>query len=203
MDEIKELQNKTKELRQMIFKAIYKAGGGHLPSSLSVVEILTVLYSKFLKVNPQLPHWPDRDRCILSKGHACVALYAILAQRGFFPKETLLSVCKKGSILGGHPDMLKIPGVDASTGSLGHGFPFGVGVAFSAKLNKKDYKVYAILGDGECQEGSVWETAIFAAQQQLDNFIAIVDYNQLQAVSRIQDLYPYPYPRVQQRRIPS
>ena len=188
MDETRELEAKSKELRKIIFKAIYHAGGGHLASSLSIADLLVVLYFKFLKVDPEKPGWDSRDRFILSKGHACAALYAILAQKGFFKRELLLSMCRKGSVLGGHPDMLKIPGVDASTGSLGHGFPYGVGIAFSGKLNERDYKVYSILGDGECQEGSIWEAAIFAAQHGLDNMIAIVDYNKLQAMDFIENI---------------
>jgi len=183
--EIKMLEEKALELRQIIFKGMYHAGGGHLPSSFSIAELLITLYYKFLNIDPDRPDWPDRDRFILSKGHACLALYSILALKGFIKKELLLSVCKQGCILGGHPDMLKIPGVDASTGSLGHGFPFGVGVAFSAKLNNKKFNVYSILGDGECQEGSIWEAAIFGAQHGLDNMTAIIDFNKLQAIDYI------------------
>lgn len=194
MREIEKLEEEAGELRKIIFKTIYHAGGGHLPSSFSITELLTVLYFKFLNIDPKKPDWENRDRFILSKGHACIALYSVLAKRGFFKKELLFSVCKKGSILGGHPDMLKTPGVDASTGSLGHGFPYGIGVAFSGKLNNKSFKVYSILGDGECQEGSIWEAAIFAAQKKLDNLIAIVDYNKLQAIDFIENvgsLFPF------------
>lgn len=194
MEEIKKLQEEARKLRKIIFKTIYHAGGGHLPSSFSITELLTALYFKFLNIDPKKPDWQDRDRFILSKGHACIALYSILAQKGFFEKELLFSVCKKGSILGGHPDMLKIPGVDASTGSLGHGFPYALGIALSGKLNNKNFKVYSILGDGECQEGSIWEASIFAAQKKLDNIIAIVDYNKLQAIDFVENvgsLFPF------------
>ncbi|MBF0409942.1 MAG: transketolase [Candidatus Riflebacteria bacterium] len=175
-------------LRQIMFKVMYNAGGGHLASSLSIAEILAVLYEKYINVNPSKPDWEERDRFILSKGHASIALYSILAQKGFLDKKLLLKTCQKGNSLGGHPDMLKLPGVDASTGSLGHGFPFGVGIAFGGKLSKKDFKVYILMGDGECQEGSIWEAAIFANQHKLDNIVAIVDYNKLQAIDFIDNV---------------
>lgn len=183
-----ELRAHADELRQLIFKTVYHADGGHIPSSFSIVELLTVLYRRILRIDPANPDWEDRDRFILSKGHACVALYAVLAQRGFFERSLLKTFCRKGSILGGHPDMLKVPGVDASTGSLGHGFPYAAGVAFSAKLHNRGIRVYSILGDGECQEGSIWEAALFAAQRQLDNLVAIVDYNKLQAIDFIDNI---------------
>lgn len=177
-----DLQKKANELRGIIFNSICKGGGGHIPGSLSIIEILAVLYYKVLNINPKNPKEPERDRFILSKGHAGVALYAILADRGFFSKEELSKFGQKGSILGGHPDMYKVPGVEASTGSLGHGFPFGAGMALAAKLDKKKYRVFVLLGDGECQEGSIWEAAMFAPQQKLDNLIAIIDYNRIQAM---------------------
>lgn len=188
MEEIKKIEERTLELRRMMFKAMFHAGGGHLPSALSIAEILAVLYFKLLKVDPKRPGWEDRDRFILSKGHACLGLYSVLAEKGFFKKELLTRLCKKGCILGGHPDMLKVPGVDASTGSLGHGLPYGMGVAFSGKLDNKKFKVYVIIGDGECQEGSIWESAIFAAQKKLDNLVAIVDHNRLQAIDFINNV---------------
>jgi len=135
-----------------------------------------------LKIDPSDPGEKDRDRFILSKGHACVALYNILAEKGFFPKAELNKFGKKNSILGGHPDMHKIPGVEASTGSLGHGLPFGMGMALAGRLNNKNYRVFVLLGDGECQEGSVWEAAMFAAQHKLDNLIAVIDHNKIQAM---------------------
>jgi len=179
------LKEKVEELRGLIFKTICNGGGGHIPASLCIVEILTVLYHNILNINPKEPDDPDRDRFILSKGHAGVALYAVLADKGFFDKKHLKTFGKKGTILGGHPDMHKVPGVEASTGSLGHGFPFAIGMALSAKLNKKDYRVFALLGDGECQEGSIWEAALFAPQYKLDNMVAIIDYNKLQALDRL------------------
>lgn len=177
-----DLAQRAHALRQLIFKTIYCAGGGHIPSGLSIAEILIVLYFRFLRVDPQCPHAQDRDRFILSKGHAGVALFSVLAMKGFFDRKLLGSSCHLGNPLGGHPDMVKVPGVDASTGSLGHGFPYGAGIAFAGKQHQKDYKVYCLLGDGECQEGSIWEAAIFSAQHQLDNLIAIIDYNKLQAI---------------------
>lgn len=183
-----DLQQKAKDLRKTIFKAIYLAGGGHLPASLSIVEILIVLYHKVLNIDPKDPNDSLRDRFILSKGHSGVALYAVLADKGFFDKSHLDSFGKKGTILGGHPDMHKVPGVEASTGALGHGFPFGVGMALAGKKDNKDYRVFTLLGDGECQEGTIWETALFAAAQKLDNLIAIIDYNKLQALDWLDNI---------------
>ncbi len=179
------LQEKTKELRRTIFKTIYRGGGGHIPGSLSIVEILVVLYHRVLRIDPDNPKAPLRDRFILSKGHAGVALYAILADKGFFDRKHLDTFGRRGSILGGHPDMHKVPGVEASTGALGHGFPFGVGMALAGKLDKKDYRVFILLGDGECQEGSVWEAALFAPQHKLDNLVVIIDYNKYQALDKL------------------
>lgn len=180
-----DLQKKSNELRKVVFECICRGGGGHIAGSLSIAEILTVLYYKALNIDPKNPKDPERDRFILSKGHAAVALYAILADRGFFPRSELNKYGKKGSMLGGHPDMHKVPGVEASTGSLGHGFPFGVGMALASKLDKKNYRVFILLGDGECQEGSIWEAAMFAPQHKLDNVIAIIDYNKIQAMDRL------------------
>lgn len=176
------LQKIAKDIRKNIFKTICDGGGGHIPASLSIVEILVFLYHNILNIDPVNPEKEDRDRFILSKGHACVALYNILAEKGFFPKSELNKFGKKNSILGGHPDMHKIPGVEASTGSLGHGLPFGMGMALAGKLNKKDYRIFVLLGDGECQEGSIWEAAMFAPQNKLDNLVSIIDYNKIQAM---------------------
>ena len=180
-----DLGKKAKELRKAVFKSICLAGGGHIAGSMSPIEILEVLYNGILRIDPQNPKAPDRDRFILSKGHAGVSLYAILAEMGFFQKEELLKFGTRGSILGGHPDMLKVPGVEASTGSLGHGFCFGAGIALAGKFDKKDYRVFVLLGDGECQEGSIWETAMFAPQHKLDNLIAIIDYNKIKAIDSL------------------
>ncbi len=183
-----DLQKKTKELRKTIFRTICNGGGGHIPASLSIVEILTVLYYNILNVNPKKPKENGRDRFILSKGHACVALYAILADKDFFDKKHLDTFGRQDTILGGHPDMYKIPGVEATTGALGHGFPFGMGMALAAKLDKKDYRVFVLLGDGECQEGSIWEAALFAPQRKLDNIIVILDYNKYQALDSLDSI---------------
>lgn len=185
---MKDLEKKVKNLRSVIFKTIYSGGGGHIPASLSAVEILAVLYYVVMNINPRNPNDDQRDRFILSKGHGCVALYAILADRGFFDKRLLDTFGKKGTILGGHPDMHKIPGVEASTGSLGHGFPFGVGMALAGKFDKKKYRVFVLLGDGECQEGTIWEAALFASQHKLDNLVAIIDYNKHQALDRLDNI---------------
>lgn len=179
----------SKEIRRKIFKMIYKAGGGHVAPSLSIVDILTALYfGGVMKYNPKDPKMPHRDRFVLSKGHASAALFTVLAKAGYFEEDILNTYCKMGSILGGHPDMNKVPGVEASTGALGHGFPYALGIAMAGKLDKKGYRVYALLGDGECQEGSIWEAALFAAQQKLGNLTAIVDYNKLQAMDRLENI---------------
>lgn len=183
-----DLTKKAGEIRKSVLKTICQGGGGHIPASLSIVEILTVLYNGVLKVNPKDPKDPERDRFILSKGHAGVSLYAVLADKGFFDKKHLDAFGRRGSILGGHPDMHKVPGVEASTGALGHGFPFGVGIALAGKMDKKDYRVFVLVGDGECQEGSVWEAALFAPQHRLDNLTVIIDYNKLQAMDRLDEI---------------
>ena len=182
------LESKVVELRKVIFETICNAGGGHIPASLSIVEILVVLYNNVLRYDPSNPDDPERDRFILSKGHASVALYSVLADRGFISREELLTFGKKGTNLGGHPDMHKVPGVEASTGSLGHGFAFGAGMALAAKLDNKNYRVFTLLGDGECQEGSIWEAALFAPQHKLDNLVAIIDYNKLQAMDWLDEI---------------
>jgi len=168
-----------------------EAGSGHPSSSFSAVEILTQLYfGGILRYNPQQPHWPDRDRFILSKGHAAPILYAVLAEAGYFPKDELKTLRKLGSPLEGHPNMRRLPGVEASTGSLGQGLSIGLGHALAARLDGRDYQVYVMLGDGEIEEGQVWEAAMAAANQKVGNLIAIVDnnrYQQTSAVSKVTD----------------
>ncbi len=183
-----DLKEKVADLRRTIFKTICEGGGGHIPSCLSIVEILTALYHGILSVDTDNPNDADRDRFILSKGHAGVALYAILADRGFITYDTLATYGHSGTALGGHPDMHKVAGVEASTGALGHGFGFGVGIALAGLMDAKDYRVFALLGDGECQEGSVWEAAMFSSQHSLDNLVAIIDYNKLQALDHLADI---------------
>ena len=183
-----DLKQKAAQLRKTIFKVICEGGGGHIPACLSIVEILTVLYHQILLIDPDNPKESDRDRFILSKGHAGVALYAVLAAKGFITHDQLATYGHSPTMLGGHPDMYKVPGVEASTGALGHGFGFGVGMALAGKMDGKNYRVFTLLGDGECQEGSVWEAAMFAPQHNLDNLIAIIDYNKLQALDRLENI---------------
>jgi transketolase len=183
-----ELKTKAKEIRKKILNMVMKSGGAHIGPAYSIVEILTALYFKGLRIDPNNPNWEERDRFILSKGHGCAALYVVLTEKGFFPEKELDKFCKKEGILGGHPERDKIPGVEASTGSLGHGLSIGVGMALVGKFDQKNYRVFVLLGDGECQEGSVWEAAMSAAQFRLDNLIAIVDYNKLQAIGAIDEI---------------
>ena len=166
------------KLRQRIIKTVYEGKDGHIPSALSIVDIINVLYGSFLKVSPETTKSPDRDYFILSKGHGCVAFYSVLLKYGFLKEEDLEKrFCRAGAILGEHPDCLKVPGAEASTGSLGHGFPFAVGIATGLKIQKKMNRVVALLGDGECQEGTIWEAANIACNHQLKNLIAVVDWN--------------------------
>lgn len=173
-------EQKTKELRRDILTMIYKAQSGHSGGSLSCVEILTALYYEKMNIDPKNPKWADRDRFVLSKGHCAPALYAVLADKGYFPKEDLDGLRKIYSHLQGHPDCNKTPGVDMNTGSLGQGISIATGMAISAKYTKSDYKVYTLIGDGECQEGMLWEAAMSAAHYKLDNFTVILDHNGLQ-----------------------
>ena len=177
---IKDLEEKTQLFRREILEMTFKAGSGHPGGSLSAVDIITVLYYHQMRVDPKNPKWADRDRFVLSKGHVCPALYAILAEIGFFPKEALWTLRRPESILQGHPDMRLTPGVEMSTGSLGQGLSVACGMALAARLDEKDYAVYCMLGDGEVQEGNVWEGAMFATHERLDNLIAILDRNRLQ-----------------------
>jgi transketolase len=166
-------------VRERIVDVFDAAGGGHYGGCMSVVEILVTLYKTILRVNPAYPQWADRDRLVLSKGHACGALCPVLSLVGFFEDELLDTFNKLDSPFGMHPDMHKIPGCDMSTGSLGHGLAVGIGMALSARLDGKDYRVYVVLGDGECQEGSVWEAAMVASHNKLNRLTAIVDRNQM------------------------
>ena len=182
------LRAKAQSIRRLIFKTICNAGGGHLPTCFSMTDLLTVLYYEVLSIDPTDPKAMGRDRFILSKGHGAVALYAVLADKGFFDVSHLATHGKKGTILGGHPDMHKIPGIEASTGALGHGLPFGVGVALAAKKDAASYHTFVLVGDGECQEGSIWEAALFATQAKLDNLTVIIDNNNLQAMGRLDEI---------------
>ena len=189
--EIKDLEKKAKILRKDIIEMIYIAKSGHLGGSLSIVDILTILYWKEMNVNPQNPKMENRDRIVLSKGHAAPALYAALIEKGFFGdegKDLIPTLRKWHSPLQGHPDMKKMMGIDMSTGSLGQGLSAANGMALSAKIYNNDYRVYVILGDGELQEGQIWEAAMTAAHYKLDNLVAIVDYNNLQIDGKISDV---------------
>jgi len=177
---VKEMEAVAKKLRRHIIMMTGKAGSGHPGGSLSSVEIITSLYFNLLRHNPKDPHWLDRDRFILSKGHAAPLLYAVLAECGYFPVEELLTLRQLGSNLQGHCDCTVTPGVEMTAGSLGQGLSFAVGVALAGRLDSQAYKVYVLLGDGECDEGQVWEAAMAAAHHKLDNLIAIVDNNGLQ-----------------------
>lgn len=182
------LKEQAKEIRKDIVTMIGQAKSGRPGGSLSATEIVTYLYFEELRIDPTNPKWDDRDRFILSKGHAAPVLYAALARRGFFPTEELSTLRKIGSHLQGHPDMKKVPGVDMSTGSLGTGFSAATGIAMACKLDKKENYVYTLLGDGEIQEGQVWEAAMSAAHYKLDNLIAFLDNNGLQIDGNIDDV---------------
>ncbi|MBR0975071.1 transketolase [Bradyrhizobium japonicum] len=180
-------------LRRLVVDALVGGERGHVGSSMSPIEILRVLYDDVLRHRPSEPGWSLRDRCILSKGHGCLALYALLADKGYFPTDLLKTFCRKGSILGGHPEHGKVPGVEASTGALGHGLSIGVGMALAARMQKRDSRVFVIMGDGEINEGSVWEAALSAGKHKLSNLVAIIDYNKIQsagATAHIQELEP-------------
>ena len=175
-----ELEKKANEVRQSIVTALHSAKSGHPGGSLSAADIMTYLYFEEMNVDPKNPKMADRDRFVLSKGHVAPALYSVLAHKGYFPVEDLVTLRHTGSYLQGHPDMKHIPGVDMSSGSLGQGMSLATGLALAAKHAKADYKVYAVVGDGECQEGIVWEAAMAAAHYKLDNLCVLLDYNGLQ-----------------------
>ena len=176
----KELSILATKVRKGIIEGTFNAKSGHPGGSLSSAEIFTYLYFRELHIDPAQPHMPDRDRFVLSKGHCAPGLYAALALRGYFPLDELKKLRHIGAMLQGHPDMKHIPGVDMSSGSLGQGISCACGMAMAAKLDGKDYRVYTLLGDGECEEGQVWEAAMFAGHKKLDNLCVIVDYNGLQ-----------------------
>lgn len=188
-----ELQKKANEVRKGIMMAVHSAKSGHPGGSLSAADIFTYLYFEEMNIDPANPKMEDRDRFILSKGHTAPGLYSALANRGYFPVEDLKTLRKLGSYLQGHPDMKQIPGVDMSSGSLGQGISAAAGMALGAKMKGQDYRVYTLLGDGEIQEGQVWEAAMFAGYRRLDNLVVIVDNNGLQIDGKIEDICsPYP-----------
>ncbi len=185
---IKELTKKAVEIRKGIIEAVYCAQSGHPGGSLSIADILTVLYFHEMKIKPEEPNWEDRDRLVLSKGHCSPALYSCLANKGYFPVEDLKTFRKIDSYLQGHPDRNKIPGVDMTTGSLGQGLSAANGMAIAGKMDKKDYRVYCILGDGEIEEGQIWEAAMTSSKYKLDNLCVIVDNNNLQIDGTIEEV---------------
>jgi transketolase len=187
------LDERSKYLRRLVVRGLEGGGRGHVGSSLSLIEIMRVLYDDVLRHRPKDPQWRNRDRMILSKGHGCLALYVMLADKGFIPLETLDTFCHRDSILGGHPEAGKIPGVEASTGALGHGLSVGVGMALAARMQERDSRIFVCTGDGEINEGSIWEAAMSASKHKLDNLAVIVDYNKIQSAGptrEIQDLEP-------------
>ena len=197
MDSIvkKQLKVKACKVRIGIIEAVYSAKSGHPGGSLSIADILTYLYFHQMKIDPQNPKWEDRDRLVLSKGHVAPALYSVLAQKGFIDIEILKTLRKSDSILQGHPSMKLTPGVDMSTGSLGQGLSVAVGMALGAKIGGKGFRTYAILGDGEIQEGQIWEATMFASAKGLDSLTAVVDNNNLQIDGTIVEVNsPYPIP---------
>lgn len=177
--EVQELKAAAVQIRKDIIDTTVAAGGAHIGGALSMVEIMTILYYKYLNVRPDQPHWEDRDRVVVSKGHAGVGVAAVLANKGYFPKTDLSTFNQFKSRFGMHLDSLKVDGVDVSTGSLGHGLPMAVGLALGARLQEKPWKTYCILGDGECNEGSVWEAAMAASHYKINNLITFVDRNRL------------------------
>lgn len=175
------------QIRAHALKMVHRARSSHIGGSLSMADLLAVLYGGVLRVDPSQPSWPDRDRFILSKGHAVAAFYAALAERGFFPLEWLDTFYQDGSHLLGH-STYGVPGVEASTGSLGHGLSIGCGMALASKRDERPYRVFVLLGDGECDEGSTWEAVLFAPHHQLDNLVAIVDYNKIQSLGTVREV---------------
>lgn len=187
---IADLERMAATIRCDIIEMITTAQAGHPGGSLSATDVVTALYFRVMRLDPQNPEWPDRDRFILSKGHACPVWYAALAERGYFDKAHLGTLRRLNSILQGHPDMRKTPGIDMTAGSLGQGLSVGLGMALSGKLRKKDYHVWVVIGDGETQEGSIWEAAMAAANWQVDNLTAILDRNGLQNDTYVADIQP-------------
>jgi len=187
---IKELKNAATRMRMNVVDMIYKAQSGPPGGSLSAADFVTACYFKYMNLDPQNPRWPDRDRMVLSKGHVCPIQYACLAAVGFFPVSELDTLRKEGSKLQGHPSMTKCPGIDISTGSLGQGLACAAGMAMAAKMDRKDYKVFCVVGDGEAQEGEIWEAANTASKYRLDNLITFVDFNNLQLDGTCDEIMP-------------
>lgn len=178
----------AKKIRAHVLRMTHRAKSAHVGTSLSMADLLAVLYSGVMRVDPARPDWPDRDRFILSKGHGCAGLYAVLAERGFFPVEWLDDFCQNGSCLAGHVTHTGVPGVDASTGALGHGLSIACGMALVGKRDGWPYRGFTLLSDGECDEGSTWEAVLFAPHHGLDNLVAIVDYNKIQSLGTVKEV---------------
>ena len=174
--------------RADVLRMIHLAKSSHAGSALSMIDLLTVLYEKILRVDPSRPDWAARDRFVLSKGHACAGLYAVLASRGFFPRDWLNDFYRDGARLAGHVTCNGIPGIEVSTGALGHGLAIGCGMALVGKRDLQDYRVFVLLSDGECDEGSVWEAALFAPHHRLDNLVVLIDYNKIQSLAAVNDV---------------
>ena len=190
--QIRELEQKAKKIRRLIIQMLVKAGSGHPGGSLSSADLITCLYFAKLRHNPELPEWPDRDRFHMSKGHCCPLWYAVLAERGYFKIDELWNLRKLDSMLQGHPDW-RTPGVDVASGSLGQGLSIAIGMALAGKLDKRDYRVYCLIGDGEIQEGQIWEAAMAASHYRCDNLCALLDYNHYQIdgkISEVMELEP-------------
>lgn len=184
------LREKARRIRCDALWMAHISNSGHVGGSLSCADILATLFFDVMRLRPEEPRWSDRDRFVMSKGHACSAWYSALAERGFFPREELLTFRKLGSRLQGHPDMAKLPGIDMTAGSLGHGLAAGLGMALAAKLDRRDYRVFVLLGDGEIQEGLVWEAALSAPKFGVDNLVAILDSNGMQSGGAVSDILP-------------
>jgi transketolase len=187
------LDERSLYLRRLAVRGLEGGNRGHVGSTMSLIEIVRVLYDHILRFDAREPQWPQRDRCILSKGHGCLALYAMLADKGYFPIEELDRFCHVDGMLGGHPERGKVPGVEASTGALGHGLSIGIGMALAARIERRSSRVFVIVGDGEINEGSVWEAALCAGKHRLANLCVLVDYNKIQSAgftTEIQDLEP-------------
>jgi transketolase len=187
------LDERSRYLRRLVIQALEGGSRGHIGSSMSLIEIVRVLYDDILRYRPKEPAWEGRDRFILSKGHGCLAQYVVLADKGYFPVSELLRFCSRHSILGGHPEAGRIPGVEASTGALGHGLSIGLGIAIGLRIKKSASRVFVVTGDGEINEGSIWEAAMCAGKHRLDNLAVLIDYNKVQSAGptkEIQDLEP-------------
>jgi transketolase len=182
------LHEQAQEIRAETLRMIHRAKSSHAGSALSMIDLLVVLYEKVLRVQPAHPDWPERDRFLLSKGHACAGLYAVLAKQGFFPADWLNDFYRDNARLPGHATHKGIPGIEVSTGALGHGLAIGCGMALAGKRDGKGYRVFVLLSDGECDEGSIWEAALFASHHRLDNLIAVVDYNKIQSLGSVKDV---------------